>query len=98
MLISCSSGSKRSNSQCYSDVYNYQKNFIAHNFLLHQVFLGKYLATFPRFCSSFVDLKYSLKFMATKSFTSSAVKILKESSIFGICKIMFIIRAKCLSD
>ena len=35
------------------------------------------LATFLRFCFSLIDLKYSLKLMATKSFTSSSAKNFK---------------------
>ena len=35
---------KHSKSQHYSDVYNYQKNLIAHIFLIHQVLLQRYTA------------------------------------------------------
>ena len=40
--------------------------------------LSSNLEAFPRLCSSLIDLKYSPKLMATKSFTSSSVKVLNN--------------------
>ena len=69
------------------------------------MFLGRYKSiykTFLRSCSSlslvynfFVDLKHSLKFMATKSFTSSLVKSFKQLEFVNF---MLIIGAKFLSE
>ena len=42
VLISCNSGSKSFKISAYNDVHNYQKNLIAHVFLLHQVLLEIY--------------------------------------------------------
>ena len=44
VLFNRNSGSKRFKSQHYSDLHNYQKNLIAHMFLLHQVLLERYKA------------------------------------------------------
>ena len=41
MLISGNSGSKRFESQHYREVHNYERNFIAHIFILHQVLLER---------------------------------------------------------
>ena len=52
------------------------------------------LTTFLRFCFSLIDLKYSLKLVATKSFTSSSAKNFKYHQSLEYRTLCFIIRTK----
>ena len=52
---------------CYSDLERYKA--------IRQLFLRFFSSHSSEYNYFLVDLKYSLKFMATKSFTSSSVKI-----------------------
>ena len=88
VLISCNSGSKKFKISTWQRYMQLSEEFDCTCFSTSSsVFreIWRNLATFLRFCFSFsleynfsfADLKYSLKFMATKCFTSSSVKTLK---------------------